>query len=103
MNRDQLPLQMRRELVDLQPLLRQDVFDLVAIGLRLRGLLQVEQPLIPRRNLHALEAEAGSPFGDRRQRVERRCIASELSKENSGSLDGFHPSPPMKFERQAVG
>ncbi len=85
-HRDELALQMRRQLGDLDAGVRADALDLVAIGLRARRLLQVEQPSVPGRDLHALVAEPGGPFGDRLQRVERRGVARELRQEYCGSL-----------------
>jgi hypothetical protein len=103
MHRDELPLEMGREFGDLQTFLRQDALHLIAIGLRLRRLLQIEQPLVPGRDLHALEAEAGGPFGDRRQRVERRRVAGELSQENRRTFDGFHGAAPFSNAGTVIG
>ena len=50
---DELALEMGRELGDLEPCFDR-ALDLVAIGLAGRGLLEVEQPGVPGRDLHAL-------------------------------------------------
>src|SRR5690606_27799861 len=81
MHGHQLPLKVRRELGDLDARLVSDALDLVAIVLRRRCLLEVEQASVPGRDLYAFVAEARRPFGDGFQRVERRLVARKLRKE----------------------
>ena len=64
-DRDELALQMGRQFGDREPVAFRDPGDLVAIGLRVRGLGEIEQPAVPGRDLHALVAERGRPFADR--------------------------------------
>src|SRR5262249_7755895 len=63
-----------------------DALHLVAIGLRLRGLVEIEQPSVPGRDLDALVAEPRGPLCHRRQAVERRCVTGELRQEDRGTL-----------------
>jgi hypothetical protein len=84
---DQLALQVGAELGDRHAVLARDAGELVAIGLRLGGHRQVEQPRVPRGHLHALEAQRGGPLRDRRPRIERRCVAGELCEVDAGALD----------------
>jgi len=65
MHGDELALQMRRELGDLDPIGLRSAFEFVAVGLGLRRLLQIDHAAVPARNLHALVAERRRPFGDR--------------------------------------
>ncbi len=74
-HRDELALQVRRELGDREPVARGDAFDFVTIGLRVRGLGEVEEPPVPGWNLHASKAQRGRPHADRVERIERRRIA----------------------------
>jgi hypothetical protein len=83
----QLTLQMGAELGDLDAVGARCAGELVAIGLRRRRLLQVDQPRVPRGQLHALEAVAGGPLGDRVPRVERCRVGAELREIDAGALD----------------
>ena len=94
MHGNELPLQVRRQLSDLDAVFGKRALNFVAIGLALGGALEIEQPRVPRRNLDTDIAEAGSPLGDIAKRVERRFIAGELSKEDSRALDRFHSVAP---------
>jgi len=67
MHRDELPLQVRRELRDLDARLAADARQLVAIGLRARRLVEVEEPRVPGRDLNALVPERSGPACDRRE------------------------------------
>ncbi len=89
-DRDELALQMRGKLGDLDAGVGADALDLVAIGLAGRRFLDVDQPAVPARNLDALVAEAGRPFGHSGERVERRLIAGELGEKDRRSLHRFH-------------
>ena len=90
MHGDQLALQMGRQLRDLEPVLGGDALDLVRVGLALGRSLEVEQALIPARDLDALEAEPGGPGGDGFQVVERRRITGELRQEYGRPFDRPH-------------
>ena len=90
MHGDELTLQVRRELGDLQAQLREHALHFIAVRLALRRAIEIEQPRLPRRDLHAFEAEVGGPFADRTQRVERRSVARELREKNSGTFDRAH-------------
>ncbi len=90
MDGHQLPLQMRRQLGDLQPALGEDAFYLVAVGLALGCFGEIEQASVPAGDLHALEAEPRGPAGDGLQAVERRRIARELRQENGRPFDRPH-------------
>ena len=82
MHRDELALQMGGQLGERDAGLRQRALDLVAIRIAVGGAIEIEQPAVPGRNLHALVAEFGRPAGDRAQTVERRGIAGELRQED---------------------
>ena len=86
MHGDELALQMGRQLGDLDAGILADALHLVAIGLRLGRLFEIEQPRVPGRDLHALVAEPRRPFGDRRQAVERRGVAGELRQKYRRTL-----------------
>ncbi len=90
MHGDELALQMRRQLCDLQTLLSEHAFHFVAVRLALRRALEIEQPRFPRRNLHGFEAEPRRPLADGAQRVERRRIARELREKDGRPLDRAH-------------
>src|SRR5437016_13551055 len=64
MNRNQLPLQMRGKFRQLHAGCRERLQNFVAILAALRGALQIKQARVPRRNLYALVAEPGRPFGN---------------------------------------
>ncbi len=85
MHRDELALQMGGQFGERDAGLRQGALDLVAIRIAVGGAIEIEQPPVPGRNLHALVAERGGPTGNRSQAVERRGIAGELRKENPRS------------------
>jgi len=88
MHGHELPLKVGSQLGDLQAVgLRPEV---VAVGLRLGGHADVDDAAVPRGQLHALVAEALGPGGDVRQRIERRLVAHELGKKDSGSFDLRH-------------
>src|SRR5213080_1706067 len=95
MHGDQLALQMRRQLRHLEPALGQHAPHLVAVRLALGCLLEVEEPPVPAWDLHSLETEPGSPVGDGRQAVERRCVAGELRQENGRPFDRLHRVSPL--------
>jgi hypothetical protein len=90
MHGNQLALQMGGKLGDLDAVLARHAGELVAIILRRRRLLQVDQLARPGRHLHALVAGLGRPFGNRIPGIERGGIARELPEEQPGALDRFH-------------
>ena len=92
MHRHQLALQMRRQLGDFDAVAGRHARDLVAVGLGLRCLFQVEQPAVPTGNLHTLVAEIGRPGANRFERIERRLVARELSQKYRRPLHRFHLS-----------
>ena len=100
-DRDQLPLQMRRELGDRQTMARRCSLELVAIGLRRRGLGEIEQPVVPGRNLHALVAERRRPLAHARERIERRRVAGELRQKNRRTLDHASHDPLPRIARSS--
>jgi len=89
-NRHQLALEMRRELGDRDAVRCSDALDLLAIVLRGRSLGEIEQPSIPRWDLHTDISAVCGPLGDRVPRVERRLVARELGEEERGALYGLH-------------
>ena len=89
---DELALQVGREFGDLEAVLRERALDLVAVGLALGGVLQVEQAAVPARDLHALVAQAAGPTADGVERVERCRVAGELGQEDGRALDRLHVS-----------
>ena len=95
MDRDQLALQMGRQLGQRDAGVRERALDLVAIGVALGRALQVEQAAIPARDLHALVAEIRRPPGDVGERIERRLIARELGEKDRRPLDRFHARLPV--------
>src|SRR5271166_246893 len=84
---DELGGHVAGEFGDRQAVALGDAGDLVAIGLRLRRLVDVDEPVDPGRNLHALVAERGRPPAHAVERIERRRVADELIQENRRTLD----------------
>ena len=95
MHRDQLSLQMGRQLRQLEAGIRERALDLVAVGIALGRLLEVEQAAVPARYLHAQIAETLRPLGDAGERVERRLIARELGEKQRRPLDRLHLRLPV--------
>ena len=94
-DRDQLALQVARELGQRDAGILERALDLVAVGIALGGLGEVEQPGVPARDLHPLVAEIAGPLRDAGERVERRPIARELGEKDRRSLDGLHAEPSL--------
>ena len=91
MDGDELALQVGGKLGYLQAVLGQDALDLIAVGLAFRGFVEIEEPGVPGRDLHAGIAKLGGPFGHAGQGVEGRLIARELGQEDAWPLDvGCH-------------
>jgi hypothetical protein len=90
MHGDELALQVRRQLGDLQAVLREHALHLIAVSLALRRAIEIEQPRLPGRNLHGLEAETRRPLAYRAQRVEWRRVAGELRQKDGRAFDRSH-------------
>src|SRR5580700_1625100 len=86
-DRDKLALQVGRELGDLDTVLLSGPNKFLAVANTRGGFLQVDEPAVPGRNLHALVTEARRPAADGVECVERRPVARELGEEDCGSLD----------------
>ena len=67
MDGHELSLEVGREFRDLDAGLAADAGDLVAVGLGASRLLEVEQPCVPGRDLHALVPERRGPARNRRE------------------------------------
>jgi hypothetical protein len=92
-NRDELALQVRGQLGGLDAVSRECAPELVAIGLALRGLLEIHDAAIPARELHADEAAFLGPLGHVVEILQMRATARELRQENRRSLDRLHARP----------
>src|SRR5947208_5489073 len=82
MDCDELPLQMRRKLRDLNANLCDDTAHFVAVRLALGGALQVEETAIPSWDLHALVSKLRRPAAYVPQIVEWCTIARKLREKN---------------------
>ena len=102
MDRHHLALEMRRELADGDPDVGESPLDLIAIGLALVSLVEIEKAVVPGGNLDRLVAEVLGPTSDAGERIVRRRIARELSKKEARALDGPHcvPSQPVWLMRR---
>src|SRR4029079_13979407 len=85
---NELSLQMRRQFRDHEPVPRGHACDVIAIGLRRGGLVEVDQARIGGRELNALVAEPCGPAADGIEAVERRRISDELREEDCGPPHG---------------
>ena len=94
---------MRRELGDLDAVLLRDALDLVAVVLRGRGLVEVEEPPVPGRDLDAGIADLAGPPGDRGPGIERRRIPRELREEQARPLDRLHESSSLSCFASFLG
>jgi len=74
---DELALQMCRQLADHDVGVGELAGDVIAIGLALRGLLEIEELRVGR-DLHADVAQARGPLRHRLELVERRIRARKL-------------------------
>jgi len=81
---------MSREFRQLDMIRRKGAAYLVTIRLTFGGVLQVEETVVPRRNLHPFVAERRGPPRNLFQVVERRIVARELRQKNCRTFDGFH-------------
>jgi hypothetical protein len=78
---------MRRQLGDGDADVGELALDLVAVGDAVGRLVEIEQPLVPRRDLDALVAVALGPAGDGFERIVRRGVSRKLGEEQAGSLE----------------
>lgn len=79
-----------RKLGDLNAVLLAGSDQLLAVVDAVGGLLEIDEPAVPGRNLHAFVTEFRRLGADRVECIERRLVAGELSEEDRGSLDRFH-------------
>ena len=86
----QLPLQMRRQLGHFESGRANHSSNVVAVGLALGGLFQIEQARIPSGNLHTRKSQTCGPARHVLQRVERRRIACKLRQKDSWSFNRLH-------------
>ena len=91
MHRNELALQMGGELRDAEAVRREVTDQLIAIGFAFGGAVEIEEPSVPTGDLHALIAKRRNPLGDGSERVERRCVGSELGEKDRGTLERLHP------------
>jgi len=92
---DELADDVAGQLGDLEAVLGDGGVHVVGIGLRGRGLLDIDEMRQPGGDLHALVAEVRGPGADIVERIERRFVAGELSQKDRRSLDRAHVVPPM--------
>jgi hypothetical protein len=90
MNGNQLTLQMRGQLGQLQSVIVERGPHVVAIGFALRRLCKIKQAAIPARHLHTDEAQARGPLRDVIQGIEWRLIAGKLREKNRRAFDCLH-------------
>ena len=83
---DQLAGDVARELGDDEAVVGGGALELVAIGLRPRRLVDVDEAARPGRDLDALVAEARGPPAHVVEGVERRLVADELGKKDRRAL-----------------
>ena len=95
-DRDELALEMGRQLGDLDAVGAGLTLQIVAVAFGFGGLGEIEQASVPGRDLHALIAAIGGPFGDVVPGVERRLVAGELRQKQRGAFHGFHV-PSSRF------
>src|SRR5208282_456162 len=97
MNGHHLSLKMSRQLADCDADVSERSLDLIAIGFALVGAVEIEESIVPGRDLDGLVTIGFRPFRNAGQRVVRRRIACELSKKQARALDGPHRalSPSM--------
>src|SRR5690606_27984738 len=93
MHGHQLPLQVGGQLGDADAVRGQHAGHLVAVGLALRRLLQIEDMGSAGRHLHATIAKSRGPFGQGVEAVERRLVTDELRQEQRRTLERLHGHP----------
>ena len=80
----------RRQLRDDESMAGEQALHLVAIGIALGRLLDVEDRRIEGRQLHRPEALLGSPGRERVEAIEGWLRRDELRQEHAGTIYGFH-------------
>jgi hypothetical protein len=97
MNRQHLARQVRRNLGDGKSKCGEFSFQLVAIGGRGCGEINIDDAPVPAWNLNARVAEVGKLFADILKRIERRCVAKKLGQKYSRPLDPGHEVLPWSI------
>jgi hypothetical protein len=87
-DRDELSLQVGGQFGDHQTMARRHAGKFIAIGLRGRSLVEIDQPWIGGRDLNALVTQSCGPAADGIETVKRRRIVDELRQKNCGPLHG---------------
>lgn len=90
MDRQHLARQISWDFGDGEPKCGELSFQLVAIGDRGCGEIDIDDAPIPPGNLHACIAELRKPFADVLKRIERRCVSKELGQKYGRPLDPGH-------------
>src|SRR5580704_6036364 len=90
MHRDHLALEVGRELAHDDADIGELALDLVAIGLALEGLVEIEETAIPGRNLDGLVAIPLGPARDTFECVVRRRVPRELRQKKPWAFEGPH-------------
>ena len=88
MHSKKLPLQMRGKFGDLDTMPCKPALDLIAIGLALRRLPQIEQGRVGCGHLYADVAQRRSPLRHAFQGIERRLRTCKLGQEDGGAFHG---------------
>ena len=86
MHRDELALQVRRQLGDRDARLARRARELVAIVLALRCRFEVDQPTVPGRHLHADIAAVGRPAGEPSQESNGAASPANCARKIPGPL-----------------
>ena len=89
MHGHQLALQMRGDFGEFNAVLGSYGAQIVAIGLRMGGAFQINQPCVGR-NLDAFVAKACGPTGQAVQGMEGCFVTEELCQEDGWALQGLH-------------
>ena len=90
MHGNELPLEMRGQLRDLDAALRHPALQVIAIVPAPGGLGDVDEGGIADRHLNALEAEVRGPARHGLDVVERVLVRHELGEEDRGALESLH-------------
>src|SRR5271165_94865 len=90
MNGHYLSLKMSRKLADCDAYVSERSLDLIAIGFALVGAVEIEESIVPGRDLDGFVTVGFRPSRNAGERIVRRRIACELSKKQARALDGSH-------------
>ena len=90
MNRDHLALEMGRQFGDRDADIGELALDLIAIGGAFGRPVEIEQALVPGRDLDALIAVALRPARDALQRIMGGGVLRELGQKQARSFDRLH-------------